>query len=335
MITHDSLLIKTYSMQKILKIFHTYIPHILIGATALLISDNLWAAGCVTGICNSSGSIVSIFTDSMSGDFFTSVRNIALSLLDAARIALNWVALLAILYVGYLWATSMGSEEKQDDGKMRLVLVIMGLFLINVPKVIYTILTGSNYLDSDFRKVQSISTGDPGGELSESALDTCNYFFCPQNFWGNGSTVAVIKFFEILMLVTAVVMFSWGGLTLIFRGHDEAYTKTAKMRLIYGMIALIVVGFLDTIYRAVFFWEGLDASGIISVIVAAANFFLFLAGPVAIIYLIVGAYYFITSAGDEERADQGKRILLYTFLATILLLLSYTFLVEIVGLNLI
>jgi NADH:ubiquinone oxidoreductase subunit 4 (subunit M) len=60
-----------------------------------------------------------------------------------------------------------------------------------------------------------------------------------------------------------------------------------------------------------------------------------LAGPVAIIYLIVGAYYFITSAGDEERADQGKRILLYTFLATILLLLSYTFLVEIVGLNLI
>lgn len=107
------------------------------------------------------------------------------------------------------------------------------------------------------------------------------------------------------------------------------------MRLIYGMIALIVVGFLDTIYRAVFFWEGLDASGIISVVVAAANFFLFLAGPVAIIYLIVGAYYFITSAGDEERADQGKRILLYTFLATILLLLSYTFLVEIVGLNLI
>lgn len=155
--------------------------------------------------------------------------------------------------MGYLWVTSMGDEEKQGDGKMRLVLIIMGLFLINVPKVIYTILTGSNYLDSDFRKVQSISTGDPGGELSESALDTCNYFFCPQNFWGNGSTVAVIKFFEILMLVTAVVMFSWGGLTLIFRGHDEAYTKTAKMRLIYGMIALIVVGFLDTIYRAVFF----------------------------------------------------------------------------------
>jgi hypothetical protein len=111
------------------------------------------------------------------------VRNIALSLLDAARIALNGVALLAILYVGYLWVTSMGDEEKQGDGKMRLVLIVMGLFLINVPKVIYTILTGSNYLDSDFRKVQSISSGDPGGDLNESELDSCNYFFCPQNFW--------------------------------------------------------------------------------------------------------------------------------------------------------
>ncbi len=77
----------------------------------------------------------------------------------------------------------MGDEEKQGDGKMRLVLIIMGLFLINVPKVIYTILTGSNYLDSDFRKVQSISSGDPGGTLNESELDSCNYFFCPQNFW--------------------------------------------------------------------------------------------------------------------------------------------------------
>jgi hypothetical protein len=179
-----------------------------------------------------------------------------------------------------------------------------------------------------------VSSSDPGGTFNESELDRCNYFFCPQNFWGNGSTIAIIKFFEVLMIVTAVVMFTWGGLTLMFRGHDEAYTKTAKMRLVYGMIALIVVGFLDTIYRSIFFGDGLDASGIIPVLVSAANFFLFLAGPIAIIYIIIGAFYFITSAGDEERADRGKRILLYTFFATILLLLSYTFLVELVGLNL-
>ena len=107
------------------------------------------------------------------------------------------------------------------------------------------------------------------------------------------------------------------------------------MRFAYGMIALIVVGFIDTIYRAVFFGNSLNSGKIISTVVSVVNFALFLAGPIAIIYIIIGAYYFITSAGDEERTDKGKKILMYTFFATILMLLSYTFLLEIVGLNLI
>jgi NADH:ubiquinone oxidoreductase subunit 4 (subunit M) len=106
------------------------------------------------------------------------------------------------------------------------------------------------------------------------------------------------------------------------------------MRLVYGTIALIVVGFIESLYRAIFFWGTLNASGITGILVSIANFFLFLAGPIALIYIIIGSYFYITAAGDEERADKGKKILLYTFFATILLLLSYTFLVEIVGLNL-
>ena len=50
----------------------------------------------------------------------------------------------------------------------------------------------------------------------------------------------------------------------------------------------------------------------------------------AVIGFVVAGVLYITAAGDEERADRGKKILLYTFFATILLILSYTFLVEIV-----
>lgn len=71
-----------------------------------------------------------------------------------------------------------------------------------------------------------------------------------------------------------------------------------------------------------------------SILMSVGNFFLFMAGPVAIIFIIIGAYYYITAGGDEERGDKGKRIITYTFLATILLLLSYTIIVEIVGINL-
>lgn len=143
-----------------------------------------------------------------------------------------------------------------------------------------------------------------------------------------------MKFFEIIMIATAVVMFTWGGLTMLFRGNDEATAKTAKMRLVYGTIALVIIGFIEALYRAIFFGGTLNVSGITEILVTVANFFLFIAGPVAIVYIIIGSYFFITSAGNEERADRGKRILLYTFFATILVILAYTVLVELVGLNL-
>ncbi len=88
------------------------------------------------------------------GDFIFSMRELAITLLRAIRIALNGIALLALLYVGYLWVTSMGEEEKQSDGKNRILLIIIGLFLINVPELIYTVITGSSYLEDGFgRKV--------------------------------------------------------------------------------------------------------------------------------------------------------------------------------------
>lgn len=133
-----------------------------------------------------------------------------------------------------------------------------------------------------------------------------------------------------IMIATAVVMFTWGGFTMLFQGGDEHTAQSAKMRLVYGTIALVVVGFIESIYRAIFFGGSLNATGVMSILVTIANFFLFIAGPIAIIYIIIGSYFYITAAGDEERADRGKKILLYTFFATILLILSYTFLVEIV-----
>ena len=57
-----------------------------------------------------------------------------------------------------------------------------------------------------------------------------------------------------------------------------------------------------------------------------ANLALFFAGPVAIFFLVMGAYYYITSAGDEERAKRGKSIVINTFIATFILLASYAFL---------
>lgn len=55
------------------------------------------------------------------------------------------------------------------------------------------------------------------------------------------------------MIGVAVVMFTWGGFMMLTAGNNETTSKTAKMRLVYGTIALVIVGFIESIYRAIFF----------------------------------------------------------------------------------
>jgi hypothetical protein len=94
-----------------------FLPHIFLCAVLLMI-NNSWAQG-VTGIGNGTSgtrtlSVNSIFRPG-GGDFVTVIQNIAIDLFDAIRVILNGVALIAMVYVGYLWVSSMGDEEKAHD----------------------------------------------------------------------------------------------------------------------------------------------------------------------------------------------------------------------------
>ena len=320
-------------MRQLYAYIRSYLPHILI-CLVLLWCESIYGEW-VTGIGGNSDLSGRSIIDPGTGGLEFTIERVALSLIRAAKTALNGVALLSLLYVGYLWVSSMGDEEKQSTGKKKILLIIIGLFLINIPELLYNIFTGGNYLNGDFsRKVTTFSSRDPWATINTWSLNQCNLLFCPQNFWWNGTVVAIIRLLESLMIVTAVVMFTWWGFMMVVRGGDEQVANTGKKRIIYGVIALLVIWFIESIYRSIFFGNALNASGFINAIMIGVNFFLFLAWPIAIVYLIVWAYFYITSGGDEERADRGKRILLYTVFAVILLLLAYAFLIEIVWLNL-
>lgn len=289
----------------------------------------------------SSGFIKNIIDVATWGDLITTVQNTLMYIITFVRLVLNGIALLAMLYVGFLWVTSMGNEEKTSDGKNRIILILLGLFLIYIPDVIYRIFTGNEYyMRNGFgTKItwvwQTLYQGGTSTSIAENSVLKCNYFFCPQNFFGTGGTTSVIQFLEMAMLVVAIVMFTWGGFMMFFWSGSEETNDTAKRRLWYGVIVLLITGFIEMIYRAVFFQSNLTWVGIQinTVLVTWAKFFLYFAGPIAIIYIIIGGYYYITSGGNEERTDRGKKILMYTAFATIMLLLWYTFLIEIIGLN--
>lgn len=66
----------------------------------------------------------------------------------------------------------------------------------------------------------------------------------------------------------------------------------------------------------------------INIIESISQLALFFAGPVALFFLSLAGYYYITSAGDEERVKKAKSIVINTVLATLILLATYTFLLD-------
>ena len=128
-----------------------------------------------------------------------------------------------------------------------------------------------------------------------------------------------------MIFVAAIFMLTLAGIKLLTsRGRDESI-KEAKNKIIYTILALVFVGVIEA-------WKRLAFSGIISdgvnLFSSIANLALFFAAPVAIFFLTLAGYYYITSNGDEEKTKKAKSIIINTMLATLILLASYTFLLD-------
>src|SRR5262249_30019154 len=58
-------------------------------------------------------------------------------------------------------------------------------------------------------------------------------------------------------------------------------------------------------------------------IVAIIRIMLFFAGLVAVVFVIIGGYFYVTAQGNEEQAEKGKNTLVNALIGIILIVLSY------------
>ncbi len=67
------------------------------------------------------------------------------------------------------------------------------------------------------------------------------------------------------------------------------------------------------------------------VVTKAIDLFLYFAGVIAVIFLIIGGYWYITSAGNEESAEKGKKTLINSIIGLVVVILSYAIITVISG----
>jgi hypothetical protein len=62
------------------------------------------------------------------------------------------------------------------------------------------------------------------------------------------------------------------------------------------------------------------ATGLIA---TAIRLLLYFAGIIAVLFLIIGGYYYLTARGNEEQATKGRQTLIYALLGLSIVILSY------------
>jgi hypothetical protein len=134
-----------------------------------------------------------------------------------------------------------------------------------------------------------------------------------------------------IIVTLALVFLVVGAVLYITSAGNETQMKVAKGAIVAAMIGLAIglaaPSFLKEISQ-VLGWTSVnnpDVSGALTLSQIALNvlhFLLSVVGILAIIMLVVGGIMYLTSAGSEDRAETGKKIVLYSIIGILVALAS-------------
>lgn len=66
-----------------------------------------------------------------------------------------------------------------------------------------------------------------------------------------------------------------------------------------------------------------DDATVDQIVIRVINFLLAIAGLIAVVFLIVGGFRYITAGGNEDSAEQGKKYLLNSIIGLAIIILSF------------
>lgn len=284
---------------------------------------------CITSISYSAGvdllgngsSIekVSINTFSQSGDIVTDIEQTGIWLLTIVKIILQGVLLIYIVYIWVQMVMSMGTnEEELSNGKRQLWYSLIAFIFINIPGGLYNAFSKNTYGNISGNVQYSSWFSSPNSSSSNVFIDIFD-------FWQtlNGD---IIGFIEVAIGAIAILVITLQWLQVIWARWREEVITEAKNKITWSIVGLIFIGFIEA-------WKSFVFSGNISdgvnLFETAAQLLLFLAWPITIIFLTLAGYYYITAAWDEEKIKKSKNIIINTLIASVILLASYSFLLDI------
>ncbi|MDC0506034.1 hypothetical protein OAN96_00390 [Candidatus Gracilibacteria bacterium] len=250
------------------------------------------------------------------GSIVESINSVGFSILNTLKIILSGVLLIYLVYIGVQMIISLGEDgEDLSAAKRQIGYTLLALVFINIPGTLY----------DTFSNPGSRTVGDLAGTWNDSGISDNIFVNSPALI---NTVSAIVGFFQTLIFSVAVIMIIISGIRLLTAGADEEQRKNSVQKVIWSVVALLFVGFIELWIQVAIGGNITGENGVSTIFSNIINIALFFAAPVALLFMTFAGYYYITSNGDEERVKKAKNIIIYTVIATLLLLAIFTFLVD-------
>lgn len=290
-----------------------FAPHIigalLLGIAAAVVPDMVMAQfyggpGIVGGISAA---------QSVGGVTGNNVRTVILNLLLAVLLFMGLAAVVVIVIAGIMLVTSLGDEGAKDKAKKIITYALAGLVVIALAAAIVTVIINATGGTSIFGPVPDLGTGT---DIRSVVLNIL---------------LAILLF----MGLAAVVVIVIAGIYLVTSLGEETAKDKAKKIITYAIAGLIVIALASAIVLFIINATGgssifgpvpdLGATGgtdirstVRSILLGILSFM----ALIAVVMIVIAGIILVVSGGDETQKDRAKRIIFYTIIGLIVILLA-------------
>ncbi|HLG25443.1 MAG TPA: hypothetical protein VI588_01455 [Candidatus Gracilibacteria bacterium] len=239
------------------------------------------------------------------------------------RFIIGAVAILMIVYAGFRMVTGWGKEDVYTKQRSNIFYAIVGLAVVALAGEAANILSVAC---PEAIPGQPAVPCTPGGFISNpnAVIRTATLF--------NQRTQIIITFIKYFIGAVAVLMIVRNGLRMVTMGGSEEKIELDKKNLLYSVLGLGFIILADTVISQVFYkidlsryptsggaQPGVDAARGVAEIVGFTNFAVTLVSPIAVLALVAGGVMYITSAGDEEKMNKAKRLIMAALIGIIVI----------------
>lgn len=293
---------------------------------------NFWDAKWIEQITNNSISSIS-----SSKDITKSLNDNWFKILTIIKTLISWILIIFIVYIWIQMILSMWSDEdKLTTSKTQLRYTLIALIFINIPWTLYNMFV-TKKIAIDWNEKWEVDWNEKwaidwsinwtwsweNAIWNESVFINIDTFTGTINWW-------IVLFIKAAIFSVAIFMIVLAGIKIMIAWWKEENIKEAKNKILRSLVWLIFLWFIESWQVLVYNWKISDWATIFYTI---ENLILFFAWPVAIFFLSLAWYYYITSNWDEEKTKKAKNIIINVIIASVILMASHLFLKDLSALT--